>query len=307
MSINPTTLSAMSAHISDLSLEKQALEVDQKMKQSENILLIFKMYGELCGLVTKCEMEIKFIESSNHLLKSEIIQLELQYAEEELGVSRNIESIAKMVISTIQSIELNFQSCRNEYPHHYHSDRVSEFSLLKEKVIKLALVEVEELAKVDLTQKDGILEVLDEVIFPISLSDLSNINPLLKNEIEMVAKKYEDFKNKVSHYRFENERLIDQKEKIIEIHRETLKNRNLNSPVTKILTEVKAIHIKIVWEQLAKVNQGLFCLSEYSPVGIKKGTEAVQKGLDKYINSGKNQMESLIATLETVKNLHEGT
>ncbi len=187
MSINVTTFSAMSAHISDLTLEKQALEVDQKIKQSENILLVFKMHGELCGLVKECEMEIKFLESSSRLLKIEIIQLELQYAEEELCVSRNIESIAKMVITTIQSIELNFQSCRNEYPHHYHSDRVSELVLLREKVVKLALIEIEKSPKVDESQKDDALEVLDEATFPLTLSDLSNIDPLLKNEIQLVT------------------------------------------------------------------------------------------------------------------------
>jgi|GEM_PF-2048793 len=307
MSINVTSLSAMSAHISDLTLEKQALEVDQKMKQSENILLVFKMHGELCGLVKECEMEIKFLESSSQLLKREIVQLELQYAEEELSVSRNIKSIAKMVISTIQSIELNFQSCRNEYPHHYHSDRVSEFVLLREKIGKLTLVEIEESPKVDEIQKIGKLEVLDEVISSLSLSDLSNIDPFLKNEIQLVTKKYENLKNTVRLLEVENQRLINQKEKIVKIHIEALTNKNHHSPLSKILTEVKATYNKIAWEQLAKADKGSYLSTgEYSPFSANYYATMDQKVLDKYIYTGKNQMESLITTLETYENLIKG-
>jgi len=305
MSINTTTLSAISREISVLTQEKQALDTEQQVKQSENILLVFKMYGELCCSVNEREMEIKLLQSTSSTLKAEIIQLEHQYAEE-MDLSVNVETITKMVITAIQSVELNFQSCRNEYREHYHSDRVSEFVLLREKVAKLAIIEIKDALKIDTTSKEAPLALSEKTITPIYSLNLSKIDPLLKNEIERVSEKYDLLEKLISPLQFQNQQLICQKEKIVAIHKENLKLKNQNSPITKILTEVKATHNKIAWEQLAKVNRGIFPSNQFSPHGVNHLCGWIQKDLDNYINAGKNQMESLIMTLETYENLNKG-
>ncbi|MBA3602483.1 MAG: hypothetical protein H0W50_02330 [Parachlamydiaceae bacterium] len=177
---------------------------------------------------------------------------------------------------------------------------------MREKVAKLAIIEIKDALKIDTISTEAPVDLLEKAISPVYSLNLSKIDPLLKNEIERVSEKNDLLVKLISPLQFQNQQLICQKEKIVEIHKENLKLKNQNSPISKILKEVKATHSKIVWEQLAKVNRGMYPPNLYSPTSVDYHCGWIQKDLDKYIYTGKNQMESLIVTLETYENLNKG-
>lgn len=305
MICNTTSLAMMSAQIAALNEEKQEMVEATKSIESEKIRSIIKMSIEMSASVTKNEMEIEVLERSNSTLTAEITQLELQYLQE-LDTSKNVEMIAEMVLKTIESIEFEFQACKREYPDHYHSDKVSEFVALREKVIEFASIKIEDSAKLDEVKNEEIV-VSEKTIATFSPLDLSSIDLIYRGEVKELVNKYEILENRISPLRLKNQELIFQKEKIVKLQKENFKKLKLNSPVPKILAEVKATFEKVVWEQLAKVNQGAFPSNEWSPTGAKQMSDMDQKQMNKHIDSGKNQMGSLIETLETYEKMNQGS
>lgn len=95
------------------------------------------------------------------------------------------------------------------------------------------------------------------------------------------------------------EKLIYQKQRIIEMQRENLEKKDHDLPYKKILELISETYNKIVWEQLAKVNRGVFESSRLlTPSSVDFYTIMYQDELKEYIASGKNQMEALILTLK---------
>jgi len=299
MSFKPTTsLGAMSAHIANLTLEKQGLETEQKMNQSENILLVFKLSGEMFSLVNERQMEKKFLGSSNTILRIENDQLVRQNTAE-LDTGPTLKSIGEMVIAKIKDIELTFLRCKKQYPEHYHSDRVIEFAILREKVTQLATLKNDVPKQIE--NKDQDISVQEQAISPfVDSHKLITINPLLKVEIETLAKKHEQLEIDVSPLRLENLQLIKKHQKIVESHKDNLNIKDLKTLIKKILDEVKTTNDKIVWEQLTKVSPELVAghLRNHSPCTVELFYEPYDRFLSDIVALEKDQMQSLINTLE---------
>lgn len=294
-----TNLATMSSLIASYRETSEALQANQKMQEEENMVLILDMYGEMSGMFKQHEMEITTLTSLSKSLKADIIQLKLQNPLE-LETNRLMKSIVELATSKLLEIEIHFEKLKINFAGHYHAKQLCEFKKLREKVNNLSLDEVDEFAKeqnleedvFNSIEKENVLIILDNQI-------LSKTTSLIKEKITVLAKKIELLENDLFPLRQENQKLIYQKQRIIEIQRENIEKKDHDLPYKKILELVKKTYNKIIWEQLAKVNRGIFeSLGCLTPSSIDFYMVTSQDQLKEYITSGKNQMTSLILTLE---------